>query len=258
VPNFSANIGFLWADLPMEERFAAAAAAGFRAIEAHWPFDLPPDTVAAFCADRNVTMLAVNTPTGDAEAGERGLGAVPGREADFRAGAELAVNWVSAAGGNAVHAMAGVVPRSADAARTLDENLKWLGDLAGENGLTVLLEGINHADMPGYYHWTCAQVSDAIDRSGRDNVKMMFDAYHVARSEGHVEARLKEYFSVIGHIQIAGAPARREPDEGEVDYAQFLKLCDDLRYAGWIGCEYRPRGDTDAGLAWVEALGFRL
>lgn len=258
MPNFSANIGFLWTDLPMEERFVAAADAGFRAIEAHWPFDVPPDNVAAFCADRNVTLLAVNTPTGDADAGERGLGAVPGREADFRAGAEKAMNWVSAAGGNAVHAMAGIVPRSADAARALDENLKWFGDRAAEKGLTVLLEGINHADMPGYYHWTCAQVAEAIDRCGRDNVKMMFDAYHVGRSEGHVEGNLKAYLPVVGHIQVAGVPERREPDEGAFDYARFFRVCDDLGYAGWIGCEYRPRGDTDAGLAWVESLGYRL
>ena len=256
MPRLSANLGFLWPDRPLLQRIAAAAAAGFHAVEMHWPYDVPADQIAATSEQHGVIVLGVNTRPGDAARGDFGLGAVPGREREFQTAVDQSIAYCRATGAKFVHAMAGVVtPDDKEAARAvLRANLTEAADKAGACGVTLLLEAINPRDKPGYFYSTIAEAAAMIDIVARPNIKLMFDVYHVAVSEGDVITKLRRYLPMIGHVQIASVPDRAEPDEGEIAYRVILAELDRLRYSGWIGCEYKPRGDTDAGLVWMKCL----
>lgn len=260
MPRFSANLGFLWPDLPLTERIRAAARAGFRAIEMHWPYDTPADEVRKLCAELGVTVLGINTSPGDTSRGEFGLGALPGRETDFQTAFDQAVDWSVASGATAIHAMAGVVPLASRvlATDTFVRNLQAAADKAARHGLAVLLEPINPRDKPGYFYSTLAEADAILGQVGRDNVRIMFDAYHVGVTEGDVLTKLERYLPRIGHVQIAAVPSRAEPDEGELRYEALFEKLDALGYAGWVGCEYKPRADTDTGLQWTRKLGVTL
>lgn len=266
MPKFSANLGFLWPDRPLPERIKAAARAGFKAIELHWPYDTDAAEVRGLCAELGLTLLGVNTSKGDAAKGESGLGALPGREAEFQQTVDQAIDWSIASGARAIHAMAGIVPAGAPAAGapaaapadTFVRNLKLAADKAAAHGLTLLLEPLNPRDAPGYFYSTLAQADAVLERVGKPNVRIMFDAYHVGVTEGDVLTRLARYLPRIGHVQIAAVPSRAEPDEGELRYEALFEKLDELGYEGWVGCEYKPRADTDDGLAWTRKLGVRL
>lgn len=258
MPRFSANLGFLWQDRPLLERIDAAHAAGFRAVELHWPYDTPPELVRARCVAHGLTLLSINTPLGRTELGDFGLGALPGRKADFLKGFAAAHDWATAAGACAIHVMAGVVePEMREAAsETLITNLQTAAAMAPE--MTLLLEGLNQYDKPGYFYSTLEAKAGIITAVGAGNVGILFDAYHVGRSEGDVFGNLRRHLPLIGHVQIAAVPSRAEPDEGDVDYARFFDDLDHLGYAGWVGCEYKPRSDTDSGLGWLQKMNIAL
>ncbi|HVX80751.1 MAG TPA: TIM barrel protein [Devosiaceae bacterium] len=257
---FSANLGFLWADLPLLDRIEAAARAGFRAVELHYPYAVPPQTVRDTCRRLGITLLGVNTDIGTAPNQHAGLAAVVGRERDFQALIGQSLDWVAAAGGNSVHAMAGLVPpeQRAEAADTLVANLREAAPRAAARGLTLLLEPLNQRNMPGYFYSTVEEVDAIIERVGAPNVKIMFDVYHIGVSEGDVITRMRRFWPHVGHVQIAAVPSRAEPDEGEIAYPAIFRELERLGYEGWIGCEYRPRGTTEEGLAWVKHLGVSL
>jgi hydroxypyruvate isomerase len=257
---FSANLGFLWPELPLLARIEAAAKAGFKAIELHWPYDVPAEAVKASCAQHGMRLLAVNTIVGDPAKGEFGLGALPGRERDFQAAVAQSIAYCKGSGATAVHAMAGVVPRERreEAGRVLMRNLSEAADAAAAAGLTLLIEPINPRDKPDYFFATPDDAAEVIWALDRSNVKLLFDAYHVAVACGDVIMRLRRYISIIGHVQIAAVPSRAEPDEGEIAYRFIFAELNELGYDGWIGCEYRPRAGTDAGLAWTNALQVSL
>ena len=258
MPKFSANLGFLWPDRPLHDRIDAAAKAGFRAIELHWPYDLSPESVRDQCARLGLQLLGINTPLGETEKGDFGLGAMAGREADFDRVFAQTADWGRRAGASAIHIMAGVValedrPR---ARATFIANLRRAARAAPD--MTLLLEGLNPRDKPGYFYSTIQEKAEIIAEVGAPNLKIMFDIYHVGVSEGDIFKKLERFMPLIGHVQIAAVPSRAEPDEGEIAYASVFEELDRLGYDGWIGCEYKPRGDTDDGLAWVKALGVTL
>jgi hydroxypyruvate isomerase len=256
---FSANLGFLWPDRPLLERIEAAGRAGFRAVELHWPYDVPAEAVKRTCARQGLRLLGLNTPLGDA-ANDFGLGAVPGREADFRAGFDLAVAYARASGASAIHAMAGVVsPDERDKAKDVfRHNIAQAADKAAQHGITLLLEAINPRDKPGYFYSTVGEVAGLIGEIDRPTLRMMFDVYHVAIAEGDILTKLERHMESIGHVQIAAVPSRAEPDEGEIAYRAVFEALDRLGYAGWVGCEYKPRGHTEEGLLWTQTLGVTL
>ena len=256
MPRFSANLGFLWPDRPLIERVAAAGRAGFRAIEVHWPYDVRPEDVKAACERHGLSQLGLNTRPGNIEKGEIGLGALPGREKDFAAAFDEAVSYCVAAGFTSIHAMAGIVlPNEKTLAKKIfAKNLAAVADTAAAHGLTVLLEPLNPRDAPGYFYSTIEEATEMIRIVGRPNIRLMFDCYHVAIGQGDVLRRLERHLPMIGHVQIAAVPSRAEPDEGEIAYRAIFSALDALGYNGWVGCEYRPRADTDAGLRWIEML----
>jgi len=255
MPRFSANLGFLFSDRSDTERIQAATRAGFKAVEMHWPYHVPASEMREALTRSQVTMLGLNTPVGNSDAGDFGLGALPGRENEFQLAVDQALSYGSAIGASAVHCMAGIVPpdQVGVAERTFIENLKAAADKAAQAGLTILLEPINHRDKPGYFLHHVEQAASIIERVGRRNVRIMFDCYHTQIMQGDLTRRLETYLELIGHVQIAAVPSRAEPDEGEIDYRHICRTLDRLGYEGWIGAEYKPRGRTEDGLGWLSA-----
>jgi hydroxypyruvate isomerase len=253
---FAANLGFFWPELPLVDRVKRAADAGFRAVELHWPYDVDPFRLRDACRSHNIQILGLNSEPGDTTRGDFGLAALPGREADFAATLTRAIAYATAAGATAIHVLAGPASpqNTAEVRRTFVNNLRWSADAASAHGLTLLLEPMNPWDRPGYFYSKTAEATALMADIERDNVRLMFDAYHVGRTEGNVLATLTEAAPFIGHVQIAGVPHRAEPDSGDVDYREVFTTLIDLGYAGWIGCEYRPRTTVEEGLGWIAAL----
>ncbi len=259
MPKFAANLGFLWTELPLLDRIAAAGRAGFRAVELHYPYDLPPADVAKACRDANVVLLGVNTALGPGP-NDRGLAAVPGRRDEARALVDQSVDFIREAGGTSVHVMAGLVPREqhAEGRVCLLDTLRYAIDRIGDDNITVLLEALNPRDMPGYFYTGLEDMASVVAELDNPHVRMMFDTYHIGVAQGDIITRLRTHFPLVGHVQIAAVPSRAEPDEGEIAYPAIFAELEALGYAGWIGCEYRPRAGTEIGLRWVEALGVSL
>ena len=256
MPRFAANLAFMFAEQPMMTRFGAAAAAGFKAVELQFPYDLAPTDVRAELQRHGLTQLGINTPLRP-NGGESGLGAVPGREREFAEGFQKALDYVVAIGGAAIHIMAGVVPpeQRPAAERTFVANYTRAADLAAQKNITLLIEPLNPRDRPDYFVGRVEQAADLIAQIGRPNVKIQFDFYHVQIISGDLLKRFEKFLPVIGHVQIAAVPSRAEPDEGEVSFPAVFDALDRLGYAGWIGCEYKPRGRTAEGLGWGKRYG---
>jgi hydroxypyruvate isomerase len=253
LPRFSANLGLLWPDRPLLQRIEAAGRAGFRAIEMHFPYDVPAGEVGAVARRHGLTILGINTVPGNFERGERGLGALPERERDFQAAVDQSIDYCIASGASAIHVMAGNAAASERqrARAVFAENLRIAAAKAATHKLPLLLEPLNPRDNPGYFYSTVAEAVSLIEELALPNVKLQFDVYHVAISEGDVLTKLKRYMPFIGNVQIAAVPTRAEPDEGEIAYSAIFAAVDALGYTGWVGCEYRPRGATDDGLRWM-------
>lgn len=260
MPKFSANVGLLWSGRPLIERIEAASRAGFRAIEMHCPYDTPAHEVREVCQRLGVRLLGINTAPGNPSKGDIGLGAVPGREREFRDTLRQAVEYCVASGATAIHVMAGVVPtgQRQRAREVFVENLRTAASSAARHGLTLLLEPINPRNAPGYFYSRIDEAASIIRELALPNVKLQFDVFHVAIAEGDVLTKLAAHMPMIGNVQIAAVPSRAEPDEGEIHYPAIFSALDRLGYAGWVGCEYLPRGEMEAGLAWVKKLGVNL
>ncbi len=258
MPKFAANLSFIFQEVGFLDRFAAAAACGFKGVEYLSPYDHRPEVIAEQLNRHGLEQALFNMPPGDWTAGERGIGALPGREQEFRDGVETALVYAKATKCRILHAMAGLWPQARDrdeAERVYIANLRLAADrLAGE-GVTLVIEPINNRDIPGYFLSTTTQAMSIIDRVGRPNLKLQLDLYHVQIMEGDLAHRIRALAGHYPHVQIAGNPGRHEPDVGEINYRFLFDLLDELGYAGWIGCEYRPKGETKAGLAWAKRYG---
>ena len=257
MPKFAANLSMMFNEVPFLDRFAAAADAGFQAVEYLFPYEYAPDVVAKLLAASHLENVLFNMPPGDWGKGERGIASIPGREEEFRAGVDKALDYALALGVTRLHAMAGIPPAEADRGLcrdTLVSNLSFAADKLGPHNITLLLEAINTRDMPGFFVATQAQSHAIVSDVGAANLKMQMDCYHMQVMEGDIATKLKSYAHLCGHIQIAGAPERHEPDTGEVRYEYLYQLLDEIGYDGWLGCEYRPAGKTVDGLGWFRRL----
>lgn len=256
MPKFAANLSMMFNEVPFPERFAAAARAGFDAVEFLFPYDYPVHDVARWHKDAGVKNVLFNMPPGDWAAGERGLASLPGREDEFMAGVHRAIEYAQALGTPILHAMAGLLPVEADRAlhrAVYVDNIGLAAKTLASHGLTLVIEPINSRDMPGYFLNTQAEGHAIRKEIGEPNLKVQMDFYHAQIMEGDLSMTLRNNFGGIGHVQIASVPARREPDEGEINYPHLFSQLDQLGYTGWVGCEYRPRGKTEDGLAWFRA-----
>lgn len=256
----AANLSFLFQEVAMLERFGLAARGGFRGVEILFPYDHPASELAARLRDAGLSQALINLPPGDWARGERGLAGVPGREDAFRASIDQALAYAEALGCRTIHCMAGLV---GDAGReaglaTYRAHLDQLAGVAAGAGLTVTIEPLNGRDMPGYLLTTPRQAEAILGEIGRPNLKLQYDLYHAQIMEGDVSHAIRRLAPLIGHVQIASVPDRHEPDEGELDIFHGLKELRAAGYKGWIGCEYRPRGDTLAGLGWMQRAAAML
>lgn len=248
--SFSANLGFLWAELSLPDAIKAAASAGFDAVECHWPYDTEADAVLRALNETGLPILGLNTDRGPE--GAFGLSALPGYEDEARAAIDQAIVYTAAVGAGSVHVMAGI-SRGNDAEATFLSNLDYACKRAAKRGLDILIEPINTKDVPGYFLTNAAQAVEIIERLGHPNLKLMFDCYHMQIMEGSVISRLRETLPLIGHIQFASVPDRGAPDGGDVDYAQVFNCLDDLGWTKPLGAEYKPNGPTDMSLGWLRS-----
>ena len=250
---FSANLGFLWTELPLPEAIRAAARAGCDAVDCHWPYAVPAAQVTMALEETGLPLLGLNTVRGDVEAGAQGLSALPGRQEEARAAIAQAFDYGAAIGAGAVHVMAGKAEGTA-AKATFEENLAYACDLAAAKGMTALIEPLNPRDAPGYFLRTQEQAAEIVEALGRPELKIMFDCYHVQVAQGDVLRRFEAVRAHVGHVQFAGAPARGRPDEGEVAYARLLPAIAAAGGDAPMGAEYKPGGPTEDTLGWLEAM----
>ncbi|MES2879642.1 MAG: 2-oxo-tetronate isomerase [Pseudomonadota bacterium] len=262
MPQFAANLSMLYPELDFLDRFEAAARDGFKAVEYLFPYAFEPQDIAARLQAHGLQQVLFNAPPGNWDGGERGLACLPGREAEFRAGFAQALTYAQALACPRIHVMAGLRPEGGERA-TIDDcylnNLRWAATQAHPQGVQVLIEPINTRDMPGFYLTRQDQAHAIVQAVGASNLKVLMDLYHCQIVEGDVAMKLRTYLPTgrVGHVQIAGVPDRHEPDGGELNYPYLFALLDEFGYAGWVGCEYRPRlgaqpGGTSAGLAWLK------
>ncbi len=257
MPRFAANLSMLFTEHGFLDRFDAAARAGFRAVEFLFPYDFAQEEVVKAKADAGVEIVLFNMPPGDWQAGDRGLAAVPGREAQFAEALDEAAAWAGALNSPRVHVMAGIPGAEAEAEveAVYIANLKRAAARLAPRQATM--EPINRRDIPGFFlnrQHDAHRIRAAV---GAENLKVQMDLYHCQIVEGDVAMRLRRWLpgGGVGHMQIAGVPERHEPSVGEMHYPYLFKLIDELGYDGWIGCEYRPQAGTAEGLAWAKAYG---
>ena len=254
MPKFAANLSMLFTELPFLDRFEAARAAGFSAVEYLFPYDFPERELAARLRANRLKQVLHNLPAGDWAAGERGIACNPARVEEFRAGVERAIAYAHALDCPQVNCLAGKLPPgvSREQARaTLVANLEYAARTLGAAGIRLLLEPINTYDIAGFFVSRTDQAIALIEEVASDNLFLQYDIYHAQRMEGELAANLQRYLARIGHVQVADNPGRNEPGTGEINYPFIFDLLDREGYEGWVGLEYKPKAATSAGLGWL-------
>lgn len=253
MPRFAANLSMMFNEVPFLDRFARARAAGFEAIEFLFPYDHPAAEIRARLDAEGLSLVLFNAPPGDWNGGERGTASLPGREDEFRDGIARALDYAGVLGCPRLHVMAGNAPdgvsRETLAARYA-ANLDWAAGQLAPHGIKPVIEPINARDMPAFFLRTTAQAVAVIEAVGPDRLGLQYDLYHTQITEGDLVKRAERLLPFIAHMQVADVPARNEPGTGEIAWPFVFDRLDAMGYRGWIGCEYRPAGDTEAGLSW--------
>ncbi len=257
MPKFAANLSMLYTEHAFLDRFAAAARDGFKAVEYLFPYEHPAADIAAQLKAHGLQQVLFNAPPGDWAAGERGTACLPGREGEFREGVGRAIEYARALGCPRIHLMAGLAPDGADRAllrKTYLANLAWAAAQAKD--IDFLMEPINTRDIPRFFLNRQDDAHEIVVEIGAPNLKVQMDLYHCQIVEGDLAKKIELYLPTgrVGHLQIAGVPERQEPDIGEINHPYLFALIDRLGYEGWIGCEYRPKGATSAGLGWMKGM----
>ncbi len=257
MPKFAANLTMLFNEHDFLARFDAAAKAGFQAVEFLFPYAFPAAEIKARLQANGLQLVLHNLPAGNWEGGDRGVACDPARVAEFRSGVAQAVEYAAALGVPQLNCLAGKAPAGvaeAELRRTFVANLRFAAAELKKAGLKLLIEPINTFDIPGFYLSRSTQAIDILDEVGADNAYLQYDIYHAQRMEGELAATISKYLPRIAHIQLADNPGRNEPGSGEIHYPFLFRHLDRIGYAGWIGCEYKPAGSTEAGLGWRERL----
>jgi hydroxypyruvate isomerase len=251
----AANLSMMFTEAPFLDRFDAAAQYGFRGVEYLFPYDAPATEIRARLDRHGLRQVLFNLPAGDWAGGERGIAGLPGRIDEFRRGVDHALHYAQVTGCRMLHAMPGKVPANVDRDRCLSifvDNLVFAADAAAAEGVDILIEPINtRVDIPGYLLDRTGLALEIMARANRPNIRLQFDIYHMQIMEGDLARSIERLLPRVGHMQLADNPGRNEPGTGEIHYEWLLERIDDLGYAGWIGCEYKPRAATVAGLSWA-------
>ena len=257
MPRFAANLTMLFNEVPFLERFQSAAQAGFKAVEYLFPYPFDKEALAQALQANGLIQVLHNLPAGDWDAGERGIACHPDRVAEFKGGVDRAIDYAQALNCPQVNCLAGKVPAAVSretAHATFVTNLRFAAEKLKAAEIRLLIEPINPFDIPGFFLNRTDQAKSVIDEVGSDNLFIQYDIYHAQRTEGELAATVRKNLAHIGHIQLADNPGRNEPGTGEINYPFIFKHLDALGYKGWIGCEYKPAAQTQAGLDWMKTL----
>ncbi|MET4632730.1 2-oxo-tetronate isomerase [Kaistia defluvii] len=258
MPRFAANLSMMFNEWSFLDRFAAAADAGFKAVEFLFPYDFSPEDVAARLKAAGLEQALFNLPPGDWAAGERGIAALPGRQDEFRASVAKALDYALATGVRRLHMMSGLAPSgSVEAGALYRDAVRFACATMAPHGIDIVLEPINRRDMPGYFLNDFGMAAGIIEELGLPNLKLQYDIYHRQILHGDVIKSLEALLPIIGHVQIASVPLRNEPGTGELNDFRIFDELDRLGYAGFVGCEYRPAGATLDGLSWMKQTALR-
>ena len=253
MPVFAANLSMMFNEWAFLDRFDAAAEAGFAAVEFLFPYEVPPEAIAERLSRNRLEQALFNLPPGDWAAGERGLAALPGRFDDVKAGVARALDYAAATGVKRLHLMAGMAsPADTEATASYRRAINYAAEQLAPRGIDLLLEPINTRSMPGYYLNDFGLAETLIADLGLANLKLQFDFFHRQILHGDVTMAFRRLQPIVGHVQIASVPSRHEPDGEEMNYPFLFAELDRLGYAGFVGCEYFPRGATLEGLAWFK------
>ena len=257
MPKFAANLTMLFNEVPFLDRFEAAAKNGFKAVEFLFPYAYPTQEIKARLDAHHLSLVLHNLPAGNWDSGERGIGCLPDRVDEFRAGVKQAIEVATQLGAPQLNCLAGKAPAGVShelLRKTFVENLRYAAEEFKKANLRLFIEPINTFDIPGFYLNTTLQAISILDEVGADNAFVQYDIYHAQRMEGELAATMQKFLSRIGHMQLADNPARNEPGTGEINYRFLFQFIDKIGYPGWIGCEYKPATTTEAGLGWRSTL----
>jgi hydroxypyruvate isomerase len=257
MPRFAANLSMLFTEQSFLDRFKAAAEAGFRAVEFMFPYEFSSREIAAALKDNGLELVLHNLPAGDWARGERGIACQPDRVAEFRDGVSRAIEYAQALNCPKLNCLAGIPPSGVTAEKArgvLVENLQYGAAKLEAAKIDLLLEPVNSHDVPGFFVDRPSVGLSFLAEVGAKNLKLQYDVYHAQVMEGDLVNTIEREFDRIGHIQVADNPGRHEPGTGEINYPFVFRQIDELGYAGWIGCEYKPQGVTKAGLSWLRPL----
>jgi hydroxypyruvate isomerase len=255
MPKLCANLTFLWNELDFMDRFAAAAKAGFAGVEYVAPYDHDKNRIAEHLKEHNLSQVLFNLPPGDWARGDRGIGCHPDRVNEFQAGVARAIDYATALGCRQLNCLAGIRPRHVDfneAREVFIKNLQFAAPRLKDAGIKLLIEPVNTRDIPGFFLHYSKQALDIITAVGSDNLFLQYDIYHAQIMEGDLARTIETHLGLIPHMQLADNPGRNEPGSGEINYPFLFAHVDRLGYRGWIGCEYKPKSTTDAGLGWAK------
>ena len=255
MPRFCANLSMMYGEHDFLDRFKAAAEDGFKGVEYLFPYAHAKGDVASALEASGLEQVLFNMPPGNWDAGERGIASLPDRTDEFEAGIGQALDYAKALKSPMLHCMAGIKPDGVDVSEahsTFVQNLRIAAPKLNEAGIKLLIEPINHFDIPGYFLNTQAQGLAVIEEVGADNVWLQYDIYHQQRTGGELVKTFTKYKDRIAHVQLADNPGRNEPGTGEINYPFLFETLDRENYDGWIGCEYKPKGDTREGLGWFK------
>ena len=259
MPKFAANLTMLFTEAPFMERFALARQAGFTHVEYLFPYLFKAEDLKAELDRNGLQQILFNLPAGDWAAGERGIAALPGRSKEFRAGVPQAIEYAQVLGVKRVNCLVGkrVAGHSDEAHwQTLVENIRFAAAELAKHDIELVVEPINHYDIPGFFINRTEQAIRLIDDAGAPNVRVQYDIYHAQREEGEITATFRKHLARIGHIQIADNPGRHQPGTGEINFPFLFSQLDECGYAGWIGLEYIPEGDTASSFGWLRDGGW--
>ncbi len=246
----SANVGFLWEELPLPDRIRAAKAAGFDAVETHFPYEHPAEEIAAVLAETSLRMLGINTVLGPK--GFFGLCALPGKESEAREAIDQAVEYGSKIGVQHINVVAGITDEGAEAEAVFRSNLSYAAEQAAPKGIDLVIEALNPRAVPGAYLRSQDAALETVKAVGASNLKIMLDFFHAQIVQGDLEQLIRDNIDFIGHVQFAAVHDRGEPDEGEINYPYVFSILEDVGYTGYLGAEYKPRGESvEASLGWL-------
>lgn len=259
MPKFTANLSFLFKEKPFLERYAAAQQAGFKAVESGFPYGFTKDEVVNAKNSSGVQQVLINILTGDVTNGELGHAAIPGEENQFRANLQTTIDYAKGLGARKIHIMAGKVQGevTAEHDKVYLENLKYASKVLEQENIVGVIEPINPYSVPKYYMNNYEKAIEVIQAVNSPNLKLLLDVFHLQLIKGDITHTIEDLKSYVGHVQVAQAPNRGEPDsQGEINYKYVFDVLKQIGYEDWIGLEYSPVADTLAGLKWIKNFGF--